>query len=57
MIGGHCVNTNAWFISSGFFNIVSDFAILILPLRCIYALQLPTRKKIMMAMIFSTGLL
>ena len=57
MVGGHCDNTVAWFLSSGLFNVISDFAILILPLRCIHALQLPTRRKIMIGMVFSAGIL
>lgn len=55
--GGHCNNGDAWYISSGLFNIVSDFATLVLPIRCIYQLQLPTRRKILVTLVFATGFL
>ena len=29
---GHCFNANAIYIASGIFNVISDFAILILPM-------------------------
>ncbi|KAL8803404.1 MAG: hypothetical protein Q9182_003202 [Xanthomendoza sp. 2 TL-2023] len=54
---GHCGDPNTWFIASGLFNVISDFAILVLPLRCIWKLQIPTRKKIMIALVFATGFL
>ncbi|KAL8689055.1 MAG: hypothetical protein Q9224_004733, partial [Gallowayella concinna] len=52
---GHCGDPNTWFIASGLFNVISDFAILVLPLRCIWKLQIPTKKKIMIALVFATG--
>ncbi|KAL8628661.1 hypothetical protein Q9189_005609, partial [Teloschistes chrysophthalmus] len=55
--GGHCNNPAAWFIASGIFNVVSDFAILILPIPCIWKLQLPKKKKVMVSAVFATGIL
>ncbi|KAL8819728.1 MAG: hypothetical protein Q9223_001916 [Gallowayella weberi] len=52
---GHCFNTYAASIASGIFNVLSDFAILILPMVPISKLQLPMRKKIMMLAVFGTG--
>lgn len=43
-------------MASGIFNVLSDFAILILPIVPIWKLQLPFKKKILMIAIFSTGL-
>ncbi|KAL8806544.1 MAG: hypothetical protein Q9223_004598 [Gallowayella weberi] len=54
---GHCGNPNTWFVASGIFNVISDFAIFVLPLRCIWKLQIPTKKKIMIALVFATGFL
>ena len=53
---GHCRNTHAMYMASGIFNVLSDFAILILPIVPIWKLQLPFKKKILMIAIFSTGL-
>ena len=53
----HCYNTGAVLQASGLFNIVSDFAILILPMPCVWRLCLPLKKKILMTMIFATGFL
>lgn len=54
---GRCHNTHAMYMASGVFNVLSDFAILILPIVPIWNLRLPLKKKILMIAIFSTGLL
>src|SRR5947209_5118912 len=44
--GGHCVNREAlWFSFSGF-NIITDFAIWVLPMPVLWKLQLPRKQKI-----------
>lgn len=48
--------TTLWYIN-GVINIVSDFAILILPLPVIWKLQLPLSQKILLSGIFGLGLL
>ena len=53
---GHCFNANANYLASGIFNIVSDFAILIVPMIPICKLQMPLRRKIMMIALFALGL-
>lgn len=55
MTTGHCFNVNATFQATGVFNVVSDFAILILPMPCVWRLSLPLKKKVLMTMIFATG--
>ncbi|KAL8860206.1 MAG: hypothetical protein Q9178_003470 [Gyalolechia marmorata] len=52
---GHCFNSHAAYMATGIFNVLSDFAILILPMVPIWKLQLPMRKKIMMLAVFTTG--
>ncbi|EEU38374.1 uncharacterized protein NECHADRAFT_34678 [Fusarium vanettenii 77-13-4] len=47
--------TTLWYIN-GIINIVSDFAILILPLPVIWKLQLPLSQKILLSGIFGLGL-
>ena len=57
MTTGHCFNLDAIIQASAIFNVFSDFAILILPMPCVWKLYLPLKKKILMTMIFATGLL
>lgn len=52
---GHCFNSNTDSESSGIFNIISDFAVLILPMPCLWKLQMAMRKKILMTGVFATG--
>lgn len=54
---GHCFDFTALFKSTGVFNVISDFAILILPIRSVWKLQLPLKKKIGICAIFATGFL
>lgn len=54
---GHCFSVNATFQSTGVFNVISDFAILILPMRSVWRLRLPLKKKILMTTVFATGFL
>ena len=56
MKNGHCFDTYAVFVSSGIFNVVSDFAILIVPVVPICKLQMPLKRKILVLAIFATGL-
>jgi hypothetical protein len=54
---GHCINYNAVILATGYFNIASDLAILLLPVRSVWKLQIPLRKKINISLLFGTGLL
>jgi hypothetical protein len=54
--GGHCMNYRAIIVSTSFFNIVSDVFILLLPVRTVWKLQIPTKKKIAISLLFGTGL-
>ena len=55
--GGHCFSFNAIFQANAIFNVVSDFAVLILPMPCVWRLRMPLRKKLLMTAIFATGFL
>ena len=57
MQGGHCFSFNAIFQATGVFNVISDFAILILPMPCLWKLRMPLKKKLLMTAIFATGFL
>jgi len=54
---GHCFNTAATFKATGVFNILSDFALLVLPLQSIWKLRRPLRRKILINVVFATGVL
>ena len=53
----HCIDTQASRLATGIFNILSDFAILILPIVPTSKLQVPLRKKLVLIAVFATGAL
>lgn len=56
-IGGHCpINYNAIIIATAIFNIISDIAILVLPVSALWKLQMARKKKIGITLLFATGL-
>ena len=55
--GGHCFRSDIWDMASGAFNAVSDISILILPMPCLWKLQMPLKKKLVTIGIFATGFL
>ena len=54
---GHCFDIYATFQATGIFNVISDFAILILPMPSVWKLQMSFKRKILMTAIFATGFL
>lgn len=54
---GKCLNMNAAAWSHGAFNIALDFWILLLPVREIQLLQIPSSKKWGVGFMFSVGIL
>ena len=57
LVEGTCVNISATFIVTGAWNVLLDFAILLLPIRAIWLLQMPVRKKWQISAVFGLGLL
>ena len=53
----HCINTVAFWQSYAFLNILTDFAILALPLSQVAKLRLPRAEKIGLTVIFALGAL
>ena len=53
----HCIDGQASRLATGLFNILSDFAILILPIVPISKLQMPLRRKLLLIAVFATGIL
>lgn len=54
---GHCMNEILFYRLNGIINLSLDLLVLILPLPLLWQLQMYTRKKIALSLIFSLGLL
>lgn len=54
---GSCYSYDAFSLATGFFNVFSDFAILMLPVRSIWKLQVPMKKRLGILAVFATGVL
>ena len=50
-----CIDTAAFFLGLELVNCILDIAILSLPLRVLRELQMPTKKKIALGLIFALG--
>jgi hypothetical protein len=55
-VGGHCMNYRAIIMSTAIFNIISDLAILLLPVQAVWKLQIPIRRKVAISLLFGTRL-
>lgn len=53
--GGHCGDQLTMFKITGVLNLVTDIATLVLPLRCLWNLQMSRYKKITLMTVFSLG--
>ena len=53
----HCIDENAYYVSTSVFNVALDFWILVLPLSIVWTLQLSRRRKIGLIAIFLLGVL
>ena len=52
---GKCLRIQALYISSASFNVISDIAMLSVPIYLIWNLQMSVRRKIGISLIFATG--
>ncbi len=57
MTTGHCFEGDASYKASGMFNVLSDFAILVLPMPTLWNLQMSLRRKLLIMGVFATGFL
>lgn len=53
--GGHCINLLAFWFTNATFNIVSDMAIVILPMPVLKGLHLPKKQKFSLIFVFAVG--
>ncbi|KAL8744111.1 MAG: hypothetical protein Q9190_003612 [Brigantiaea leucoxantha] len=56
-VSGRCIDIDAEIITNGAWNVASDIAILLLPIRAIWQLKLSRRKKLEVSGVFAIGLL
>ena len=54
---GSCYDFNTAIKATGFFNVLSDFIILLLPISSIWRLQISLQKKLGILAVFATGIL
>ncbi|KAL8805216.1 MAG: hypothetical protein Q9182_002091 [Xanthomendoza sp. 2 TL-2023] len=57
LVKGKCLDHKALIVSGSGLNVLSDFAILVLPISSIWRLKLPMRKKLRISAVFAMGLL
>ena len=57
IVGGHCGNISAYYLSTAIVNFLLDVAIVTLPLPILWGLQMKTSRKIALTAIFSLGVM
>ena len=55
--GGHCANEVAAYIAAHSINLSIDISLAVLPMPILWRLQMATRKKVEISVMFSLGLL
>ncbi|KAI1746006.1 hypothetical protein F4680DRAFT_400001 [Xylaria scruposa] len=56
-VPGRCIDVKEYCIATAAFNVLSDIFILILPQRVVWRLQMTTKRKIGISLIFAVGIL
>ena len=51
----NCINQASSLLVAGIINTLTDFAVVLLPIRTIWLLQMPTRQALVIIMLFSFG--
>ena len=55
-VPGICVNVSMLLNTSGLFNTITDFIILLLPVHAVIKLKVNSRKKLLVVLVFTFGL-
>ncbi|KAF1997766.1 hypothetical protein P154DRAFT_403800, partial [Amniculicola lignicola CBS 123094] len=53
--GGHCGDLKKFYLWNGLQNLVSDVAIIVLPMSVLWKLQLPWSKRVSLSLVFGVG--
>jgi hypothetical protein len=54
-IPGTCVDVGSLLNASGFFNLLTDTIVLLIPIRCVWNLKMKRKKKLLVIMVFTVG--
>jgi hypothetical protein len=54
-IPGTCVDIGSLLNASGFFNLLTDTIVLLIPVRCVWNLKMKRKKKLLVIMVFTVG--
>lgn len=57
IVSGHCFNGNVVYKASGLFNVMADFAILIMPMPSVWKLNMSLKRKLLTTGVFASGFL
>ena len=52
-----CINEAAHLLAAGIINVTTDFIVVLVPIRTMLSLQLPLPQRIVISILFTTGLL
>ena len=52
---GHCINMEAWYLSSSVWEVLLDIYILVLPMPIVWGLQMSLSRKALVALAFVCG--
>ncbi|PYI06609.1 hypothetical protein BO78DRAFT_368572 [Aspergillus sclerotiicarbonarius CBS 121057] len=55
-VPGHCIDLNVPILVTSIVNVISDIMMLLMPIRCVWRLQIPVRKKLGISAIFAAGI-
>ncbi|KAI0397950.1 hypothetical protein F5Y17DRAFT_255489 [Xylariaceae sp. FL0594] len=53
---GSCIDISVFLTASGSFNTISDIVILVLPVKAVWSLNMASRKKVVVILVFTFGL-
>jgi hypothetical protein len=56
-ISNHCINENAHLMSANIINTITDFVVVLLPIRTATSIQLSSRQRVVVISLFGTGLI
>ncbi|PYH93733.1 hypothetical protein BO71DRAFT_354646 [Aspergillus ellipticus CBS 707.79] len=55
-VPGHCININIPILVTSIVNVVSDIIMLLMPIMCVWRLQITVRRKLGISAIFAAGI-
>ena len=56
-VHGSCIDIPSLFTASGFFNTMTDFIILLVPIKAVWTLQVSKKRRLGVVLVFTIGFL